>query len=183
MIVNEFFSAGRPAHEKQGSNPTRRAASPAFLAASMRAEPRGAERSTMRGGRENAIVSGSRIKPRYLERSRATRQSPSRKRETGPPRCSAPHNCAPAADSHRRRRDRSHELSPTLRQAWPRARPGAAMCVRSVDDRCVLQFTLVHAAGCVLHRRTSRVIHRRELSFSISSRNGDPSAFYKIKLA
>ena len=42
----------------------------------------------------------------------------------------------------------------------PRDEPEAAMCVRNVDDQCVLQFTLVHAAGCVLHRRTSRVIHR-----------------------
>lgn len=33
-------------------------------------------------------------------------------------------------------------------------------CVRSVDDQCVLQFTLILAASCVLHRRTSRVIHR-----------------------
>lgn len=48
----------------------------------------------------------------------------------------------------------------TLRQAWPREGPGAARCVRSVDDQCVLQFTLVLAASCVLHRRTSRVIHR-----------------------
>ena len=38
------------------------------------------------------------------------------------------------------------------------------MCVRNADDHCVLQFTLIHAAGCVLHRRTSRVIHRQELS-------------------
>ena len=30
-------------------------------------------------------------------------------------------------------------------------------CVRSVDDQCVLQFTLILAASCVLHRRTSRV--------------------------
>ena len=37
------------------------------------------------------------------------------------------------------------------------------MCVRNADDHCVLQFTLILAAGCVLHRRTSRVIHRREL--------------------
>lgn len=48
----------------------------------------------------------------------------------------------------------------TLGRAWPREEPGAAMCVRSVDDQCVLQFTLVLAASCVLHRRTSRVIHR-----------------------
>ena len=39
----------------------------------------------------------------------------------------------------------------------------AAMCVRNVDDQGVLQFTLILAAGCVLHRRTSRVIHRQEL--------------------
>lgn len=39
----------------------------------------------------------------------------------------------------------------------------AAICVQSVDVQCVLQFTLVHAAGCVLHRRTSRVIHRLKL--------------------
>lgn len=41
----------------------------------------------------------------------------------------------------------------TLGRAWPREEPGAAMCVRSVDDQCVLQFTLVLAASCVLHRR------------------------------
>ena len=39
------------------------------------------------------------------------------------------------------------------------------MCVRGVDDQCVLQFTLVNATGCALHRRTSRVIHRIELYF------------------
>ena len=36
------------------------------------------------------------------------------------------------------------------------------MCVRDVDVQCVLQFTLINAAGCALHRRTSRVIHRLE---------------------
>ncbi|KAL8619360.1 hypothetical protein ACOMHN_057018 [Nucella lapillus] len=53
--------------------------------------------------------------------------------------------------------------SPTLRRAWPKDGPLAAICVQSVDVQCVLQFTLVHAAGCVLHRRTSRVIHRLKL--------------------
>lgn len=43
--------------------------------------------------------------------------------------------------------------------------PLAAICVQSVDVQCVLQFTLIHAAGCVLHRRTSRVIHRLKLYF------------------
>ena len=42
--------------------------------------------------------------------------------------------------------------------------PEAAICVQDVDVQCVLQFTLIHAAGCALHRRTSRVIHRLELS-------------------
>ena len=37
------------------------------------------------------------------------------------------------------------------------------MCVQDVDVQCVLQFTLINAAGCALHRRTSRVIHRIEL--------------------
>lgn len=44
-------------------------------------------------------------------------------------------------------------------------KPEAAMCVRNVDVQCVLQFTLIHAFGCVLHRPMSRVIHRSELSY------------------
>jgi len=43
------------------------------------------------------------------------------------------------------------------------------MCVRNVDVQCVLQFTLLLAVGCVLHRPTSRVIHRSELSFFAKS--------------
>ena len=46
--------------------------------------------------------------------------------------------------------------------------PGATMCVQDADDRCVLQFTLHNAAGCALHRRASRVIHRSELCFARS---------------
>ena len=46
----------------------------------------------------------------------------------------------------------------------------AAICVQNVDVQCVLQFTLIHAAGCVLHRHTSRVIHRLEFSLSHSLR-------------
>ena len=45
--------------------------------------------------------------------------------------------------------------------------PGAAMCVQGIDVQCVLQFTLINAAGCALHRCTSRVIHRSELSFQL----------------
>ena len=44
------------------------------------------------------------------------------------------------------------------------------MCVRDADDRCVLQFTLRNAAGCALHRRASRVIHRSELSVASTGR-------------
>lgn len=42
------------------------------------------------------------------------------------------------------------------------------MCVQDVDVQCVLQFTLLHAAGCALHRHTSRVIHRLELCHTFS---------------
>ena len=59
---------------------------------------------------------------------------------------------------------------PTLRRAWPKDGPLAAICVQNVDVQCVLQFTLIHAAGCVLHRRTSQVIHRLKLySFQVCS--------------
>ena len=37
------------------------------------------------------------------------------------------------------------------------------MRVRNVDDQGVLQFTLIHAVGCVLHRRASRAIRRLQL--------------------
>lgn len=37
------------------------------------------------------------------------------------------------------------------------------MCVRKISAQCVLQFTPSLAAGCVLHRPVSRVIHRSEL--------------------
>lgn len=48
--------------------------------------------------------------------------------------------------------------------------PEAATCVQDLDAQCVLQFTLIIAAGCALHRSTSRVIHRLEcLSFILST--------------
>ena len=50
--------------------------------------------------------------------------------------------------------------------------PEAAICVQDIDVQCVLQFTLIHAAGCALHRHTSRVIHRLELSTDIRSFRG-----------
>ena len=49
--------------------------------------------------------------------------------------------------------------------------PGAAICVQDIDVQCVLQFTLIHAAGCALHRHTSRVIHRLELSIQFYNNN------------
>lgn len=51
---------------------------------------------------------------------------------------------------------------PTLRQTNPRAEPKGAMCVQRISAQCVLQFTPSIAAGCVLHRTESRVIHRIE---------------------
>ena len=63
-----------------------------------------------------------------------------------------------------------HELTAThdLRSTDPETgvaprMPEAAICVQDIDVQCVLQFTLIHAAGCALHRHTSRVIHRLEL--------------------
>ena len=126
-------------------------------------------------------------------RSGSHRQSPRRWRlhlETDGP-CWARHAnarsalCASvsfAADAHRSPRPRgratgrgtgprrtsdaagANAILPTLGQAWPRREAEAAMCVQDVDVQCVLQFTLIHAASCALHRRTSRVIHRTELS-------------------
>lgn len=61
----------------------------------------------------------------------------------------------------------SASVYPTLRQTWPRVGPEAAMCVRKISAQCVLQFTPSLAAGCVLHRPVSRVIHCSELSFFI----------------
>lgn len=55
------------------------------------------------------------------------------------------------------------------------AKTEAAMCVQGVDVQCVLQFTLIHAAGCALHRRTSRVIHRIEL-YSVFVSSGPAKA-------
>lgn len=51
-------------------------------------------------------------------------------------------------------------------------RPGAAMCVQDIDVQCVLQFTLIHAAGCALHRLASRVIHRSEFCFRTFNHTG-----------
>ena len=83
----------------------------------------------------------------------------------GAGRAPAERSGAAAGCDHPMRGRSIHEIfNPTLRRAWPRDLPGAAICVQDVDVQCVLQFTLIHAAGCALHRHTSRVIHRLELS-------------------
>ena len=87
---------------------------------------------------------------------RGTRSS-----HTSPPRDDGSER--PRPTPRRGRRNRDSKCYPTLRRAWPRDLPGAAICVQDVDVQCVLQFTLIHAAGCALHRHTSRVIHRLEL--------------------
>lgn len=48
--------------------------------------------------------------------------------------------------------------------------PVAAMCVQVVDAQGVLQFTLVHAVCCALHRHTIRVIHPIPTSFAAITR-------------
>lgn len=48
----------------------------------------------------------------------------------------------------------------TLRQTRSRDWPETAIRVQKVDVQCVLQFTLLLALSCVLHRLASRVIHR-----------------------
>jgi hypothetical protein len=53
--------------------------------------------------------------------------------------------------------------------------PEAAICVQDIDVQCVLQFTLIHAAGCALHRHASRVIHRLELYRQVSRGRRKPS--------
>ncbi|KAH3829365.1 hypothetical protein DPMN_131361 [Dreissena polymorpha] len=72
--------------------------------------------------------------------------------------------------SPRLRRDCEDTDRAGVRLADPRtgeapADSRAAMCVQDVDVQCVLQFTLIHAAGCALHRRTSRVIQPQRVVF------------------
>lgn len=58
------------------------------------------------------------------------------------------------------------------------------MCVRKISAQCVLQFTPSLAAGCVLHRPVSRVIHCSELYFFLLGRIGiSPSPCVRIELS
>ncbi len=104
--------------------------------------------------------------------SRRTRQADNKKRKSVRTNrvCISSHEVVSDCESSARQTEppAMGRTSPTLRRAWPKDGPLAAICVQSVDVQCVLQFTLIHAAGCVLHRRTSRVIHRLKLfSFSL----------------
>ena len=76
--------------------------------------------------------------------------------------------CAQVSADCRPARQPTIVPSPTLRQTRRRDLPDAAICVQKVDVQCVLQFTLLLALSCVLHRLASRVIHRRESSTTIS---------------
>ena len=80
------------------------------------------------------------------------------------PRRSAGWPVAQGARKPSGRQARGCLCTTTLRRARLRVRPGATMCVQDADAQCILQFTLHNAAGCALHRRASRVIHRSELS-------------------
>lgn len=74
-----------------------------------------------------------------------------------------------------RRPLREHTATHDLRSTDPETGvasglPEAAICVQGFDVQCVLQFTLLNAAGCALHRHTSQVIHRLEWYVSLDRR-------------
>lgn len=90
------------------------------------------------------------------------REGPSELEATKPP---AEINPAGAASAQGTKQEfREERISDPETGVVP-AETGTAICVQEVDVQCVLQFTLIHAAGCALHRHTSRVIHRLELFF------------------
>ena len=70
-------------------------------------------------------------------------------------------------------------LRATLRQTRSRDWPETAIRVQKVDVQCVLQFTLLLALSCVLHRLASRVIHRRESYVDLSPIKSNSSAIGK----
>lgn len=76
--------------------------------------------------------------------------------------CSSASTFNARADASRDRRLTDPETG--VASGWPEA----AICVQDFDVQCVLQFTLINAAGCALHRHTSQVIHRLEWSQRIS---------------
>ena len=91
----------------------------------------------------------------------------------GQPAAHADHSTrSPSASLGGTRRDIRRETATPARQAerdWvfpdpetdvAPGLPEAAIRVQNIDAQCVLQFTLLLAASCVLHRRSSRVIHR-----------------------
>ena len=80
----------------------------------------------------------------------------------------------PASAQGTKREFREERISDPETGVVP-AETGTAICVQEVDVQCVLQFTLIHAAGCALHRHTSRVIHRLELFFR------DPRVAHKVR--
>lgn len=65
-----------------------------------------------------------------------------------------------SADETRRRPSGAFALIADPQTGVAPGWPEAAMCVQGINVQCVLQFTLIHAASCALHRLTSRVIHR-----------------------
>jgi hypothetical protein len=79
----------------------------------------------------------------------------------------------------REQRDTHERLSTDPETGVASGIPEAAICVQDIDVQCVLQFTLIHAAGCALHRHTSRVIHRLELSnvFTFQEKEGGASSY------
>ncbi|KAK2814292.1 hypothetical protein Q5P01_000641 [Channa striata] len=128
--------AGRPARVHAVSTETRGppAAAPDFVLGPA-GRPSGRRESRRGEGRR-----GGQARARSARRQRASQRSALRGRARSA--CDCP--------SRGRRASRLMAKRPSDRRS--RENRGAK-CVRSVDDQCVLQFTLVLAASCVLHRR------------------------------
>ena len=77
--------------------------------------------------------------PQYITLERRTRHSPT---------------------AHDRSHKAAYSFEQTLSQSKSRDGPETAICIQRFDVLCVLQFTLLYAVSCVLHRPASRVIHR-----------------------
>ena len=102
--------------------------------------------------RRRAPAAGLRLGPRSVAATRA--------------QCARPALPSPRVNGKGEAAGRLISIRPSDRRG-PGIVPGAAICVQDIDVQCVLQFTLIHAASCALHRHTSRVIHRLELFSSL----------------
>lgn len=120
---------------------------------------RGAKLPPASGRAGRSGVRAGRTRPRWRERGRSALRTT--RDRASPPTARRGETGSGSVQGDAREARRSHSTDPRTDVAP--GIPEAAICVQDVDVQCVLQFTLIHAAGCALHRRTSRVIHRVEL--------------------